>query len=250
MKEFNTEEFLAKRGLIDMPDERAQMVEELRKAGHSENVLEVMSLVPRHAFAPSGLWRLGYAMHDLWGEYSFLHSPQTIAKMLEALQLNDGDKVLEYGTGSGYLTVLLSFVTARVYTVEHDVRRLWLSSDAFRELGVNSIKQKESNWHLGWSENAPYDRIIVPWALPMLLNDFVNQLVPTGIILAPVGQRPGPYRLTRLTMGPKGSALTDLGSCSCPPLFGVWGQLQEENTTPLIPEVSPVNVSAWDVWAA
>jgi protein-L-isoaspartate(D-aspartate) O-methyltransferase len=256
MEERNWKRLLEKRQLPDLPEERAQMVAALRESGYSERVLEAMSVVPRHAFVTGPLWRLAYSMIDLWGPDQFVPSPQTIALIVDNLNLDSADSVLEYGTGSGYLTAVLSLMTEHVYTVEHNLAQLWTSSDSFRESAIPNIRQKQSDWRLGWPEFAPFARIVVCAAVPQLFGSLLRQVQSPGVIIAPVGAYHGPQRLTRLEIRAGGDVVKDLGPCVFPSLYGGWspGMLADMPDVVMPDEhklavAGPIQDSAWQVWA-
>src|SRR6202049_111812 len=99
---------------------RQQMVEcQLRARGvRDERVLDAMLRVPRHESVEPGFHGQAYEDHPIpIGEQQTISQPYIVALMLEALQLNPGDKVLEVGTGSGYVTDLLAELTAQVFSV-------------------------------------------------------------------------------------------------------------------------------------
>src|SRR5579864_5324909 len=100
---------------------RLQMVDsQLRGRGiRDERVLDAMARVPRHEFAPERYRDQAYEDHPLpIGEGQTISQPYIVAIMLQALDLQPTDKVLEIGTGSGYLTALLAEMTAQVISVE------------------------------------------------------------------------------------------------------------------------------------
>jgi protein-L-isoaspartate(D-aspartate) O-methyltransferase len=219
----NRARLLQKRGLPDLPEARERLIQHLRAIGAgSEPVLKAMAEVPRHAFAPPALWRMAYADTELWGPTAFLPQPSAVAKIATAIQESGARKVLEYATGTGYMTSVLALLADRVDTVEHDPWQLWLSSDAFRELELSNISQKASDGRLGWPERAPFDGIVIAAAVPKILPSFLAQLTDTGVLVAPVGGYYGPHRLLRAQKTSQGTTVTDLGQCFFPPLTGVW----------------------------
>ena len=100
---------------------RLRMVEyQLRARGISdERLLDAMLRVPRHEFAPEHYRDQAYEDHPLpIGQGQTISQPYIVARMLEALALSATDKVLEVGTGSGYVTALLAELAAQVFSVE------------------------------------------------------------------------------------------------------------------------------------
>jgi protein-L-isoaspartate(D-aspartate) O-methyltransferase len=222
-KRVNRNRLLDKRQLPDLPDARRQMIERLAKLESiSKAVLEIMAELPRHAFAPFGQWRAAYGDSELWCPTIFLPRPSTVARIATAVEQAKANKVLEYATGTGFITSVLAMLAHRVDTVEHDPWLLWLSSDAFRELELSNVSQKASDGYLGWRERGPYDAIVVSAAMPRIPRTLLEQLVEGGICVAPVGTYYGPHRLIQATKSREGTSVGDLGACYFPPLTGVW----------------------------
>jgi protein-L-isoaspartate(D-aspartate) O-methyltransferase len=222
-KQVNRQRLLEKRNLPDLEDARNKMIDSLRNQGQfDEKVLAAMDAIPRHAFAPPALWRMAYADIELWGPTAFLPRPSVIARIAQSILHNNAKKVLEYATGTGYVTTVLSLLSDQVFTVEHDPWQLWLSSDAFRELEINNIAQKASDGRLGWAEYAPFDAIVLSAAVPDVLKAFTDQLNEAGTLIAPVGPYHGPHRLKAWQQAGEKPRMEDLGPCFFPPLMGVW----------------------------
>jgi protein-L-isoaspartate(D-aspartate) O-methyltransferase len=223
-RKINRQRLLDKRGMPDLPDARARLVAALgKREGLSRASLEALAEVPRHAFAPRLLWRMAYMDTELWTPTSFLPRPGVVARMATALVEADARKVLEYATGTGYVTAVLAMLADRVDTVEHDPWQLWFSSDAFRELELLNISQKVSDGYLGWRERAPYDGIVVCAAMPRIPRVMIEQLVEGGVCIAPVRAYYGPHRLIQVVKSSdEGTSVSDLGPCFFPPLAGVW----------------------------
>ena len=97
------------------------MIEQLRSEHISDRVLDVMSRVPRHLFIPPELLRYAYDDSPLHiGEGQTISAPSMVAIMCDALDIRDGMRVLEIGTGTGYHAAVLSILvgSGNVYTVE------------------------------------------------------------------------------------------------------------------------------------
>lgn len=219
----NSDRLLRKRNLPDLPGARRMMVERLRKmSGVSERVLAAMADIPRHAFAPPGLWQMAYADTELWGWPTFLARPSVMARLATYLEQRKARKVLEYATWTGYFTTILAHIAETVDTAEHNPWLLWLSSDAFRELELDTVAQKASDGRLGWPERAPYDAIAVGAGVPRIPVELIDQLELGGVCVAPVGPHGGPHRLLAVRKSRKMTSATDLGPCYFPPLLGAW----------------------------
>jgi len=153
-----------------------------------ERVLDAMSRVPRHEFT-SGRYRdQAYEDYPLpIGEGQTISQPYIVATMLEALSLTSADRVLEVGTGSGYVTALLAELAAKVISLE---RHSVLADDArelLERLGYTNVKVIAGDGSQGFPAYAPYDAIIVSAAAPELPLALLNQLAEGGRMIIPVG---------------------------------------------------------------
>jgi protein-L-isoaspartate(D-aspartate) O-methyltransferase len=169
---------------------RQRMVEEqLRRRGIADaRVLDTMSRVPRHEFAPVGYRDQAYEDHPLpIGEGQTISQPYIVALMLQALAIQKIDRVLEIGTGSGYVTALLGELVAEVISLE----RHRVLADSARErllsLDCKNVRVLHADGSRGFSEFAPYDVIIVSAAAPELPRELVDQLAEGGRMILPVG---------------------------------------------------------------
>ena len=161
----------------------------LRPVIRSEQVLAAIASVPRDRFVPTGERDHAYdnvALPIACGQT--ISQPLVVARMLELLELEKGDRVLDVGTGSGYHAALLARLTAQVWTIE---RHAELSAEAelvIRGLGIDNVAFVVGDGSLGLPERAPFDAINVAAAtgagVPARLSD---QLAPGGRLVAPVG---------------------------------------------------------------
>ena len=121
------------------------------------------------------------------GHGQTISQPSLVLKMTLLLEVDEGDKVLEIGTGSGYQTALLSKAVKSVYTVER-IEELYIKAkDRLHAAGYSNIKFKLGDGSLGWKENAPYDRIMVTASADKLPDGLIEQLAPEGKMVIPVG---------------------------------------------------------------
>jgi protein-L-isoaspartate(D-aspartate) O-methyltransferase len=169
---------------------RRRMVEsQLRLRGIADQrVLEAMVRVPRHEFAPERYRDQSYEDHPLpIGEEQTISQPYIVALMLEALALSPADRVLEVGTGSGYVTALLAELAAQVFSVERHA----VLADAARKLlvhlGYTNVRVMVGDGSQGFAEAAPYDAIIVSAAALELPQALLAQLAEGGRMIIPVG---------------------------------------------------------------
>lgn len=175
----------------DYSDLRMEMVAaQLRSRGiGDQRVLEAMMRVPRHEFTPEPYREQAYEDHPLpIGEAQTISQPYIVASMLEALALKASDKVLEIGTGSGYVTALLAELAAQVVSVERHASLADMARQLLYAMGYRNVKVITGDGSAGFAECAPYDKIIVSAAAPQLPQALVDQIAEGGRMIVPVGR--------------------------------------------------------------
>jgi protein-L-isoaspartate(D-aspartate) O-methyltransferase len=190
-------------------------------------VLNAMKKVPRHLFIDESIQYMAYDdMALLIGEGQTISQPYMVAVMTELLELKGNEKVLEIGTGSGYQAAILAELAKDVYTVERVALLANRTEERFHSLGYNNIHIKVGDGTLGWSEEAPFDRIIITAGTPRIPNPLIEQLAEGGIIIAPVGDRFS-QQLLKVRKS-KGKLLEDYHTpCVFVPLIGEHGWKEE-----------------------
>lgn len=169
---------------------RLRMVDsQIRARGiEDERVLSAMSRVPRHEFTAGRYRDQAYEDYPLpIGEGQTISQPYIVALMLEALALTPSDRVLEIGTGSGYVTALLAELAAEVVSLE---RYAVLADEArglLADLGHSNVKVIVGDGTFGFPPGAPYDAIIVSAAGPEVPRPLLAQLAEGGRMIIPVG---------------------------------------------------------------
>jgi protein-L-isoaspartate(D-aspartate) O-methyltransferase len=169
---------------------RHRMVDsQLRARGIAdERVLAAMDRVPRHEFAPERYRDQSYEDHPLpIAEGQTISQPYIVAIMLEALRLSPTDKVLEVGTGSGYLTALLAELAARVISIERHASLTETARAQLDALGYSNVTVVIGDGTRGYPQEAPYDAIIVSAAAPEMPPDLIEQLGEGGRLIIPLG---------------------------------------------------------------
>ena len=151
-------------------------------------VLAAMRTVPRHEFVPEDFRQDAYEDHPLpIGECQTISQPYIVAAMLEHLALRATDRVLEVGTGSGYVTALLSMLCAEVFSVERFASLADLAEVTLLGLGYRNVRIKVGDGRQGWSEHAPFDAILVSAATAEVPPPLFAQLSEGGRMIVPVG---------------------------------------------------------------
>jgi protein-L-isoaspartate(D-aspartate) O-methyltransferase len=169
---------------------RQSMVnDQLRARGiRDERVLNAMARVPRHEFAPERYRDQAYEDHPLpIAEGQTISQPYIVAIMLETLALSSEDKVLEVGTGSGYLTALLAELASTVVSIERHGALADSARELLSRMGYANIRVIAGDGTRGFPQLAPYDAIIVSAAAPELPRALVEQLAEGGRMIIPVG---------------------------------------------------------------
>ena len=203
---------------------RAGMVDAIRKRGiRDEHVLQAMRDVPRHLFVPAVVAAKAYGLGALpIGAKQTISQPFIVARMIELLELTGKEKVLEIGTGTGYQAVVLSKLCAKVFSIERVNELALRAAELVREMKIHNVSVKVFDGTYGWSDQAPFDRIIVAAAAPAVPEPLVQQLARKGKMIIPIGPE-GNQRLALVTRVGTSTAIEDRGSAEFVPLVGKFG---------------------------
>lgn len=174
----------------DFLEKRKRMVaRQLRGSGISNpRVLEAFESIPRHLFVPEESREWAYEDHPLpIGFQQTISQPYIVAYMTQILDLAGTERVLEVGTGSGYLAAILSALALEVHTIELIPALAERAETTLTSLGITNVIVHIGDGSQGWSESAPYDAIIVSAAAPRVPKSLLNQLADHGRMILPVG---------------------------------------------------------------
>lgn len=151
-------------------------------------VLDAMREVPRHEFVSEPFSGGAYEDHPLpIGCEQTISQPYIVAIMLQHLALDPADRILEVGTGSGYVSALLSKLCADVYSVERHAELARSAEERLRRFGYTNVELRVGDGSLGWTEHAPYDAILVSAATFEVPPALFEQLKEGGRMIVPVG---------------------------------------------------------------
>ena len=168
---------------------RQKLVDVLISKGITDKgVLNAISKVPRHLFMDSGF--LDHAYQDKAfpiAANQTISQPYTVAFQTELLEVNENDKVLEIGTGSGYQTAVLCLLGAEVYSVERQLELFKKSSLFLPKIGFVVKRLVFGDGYKGLKEDAPFDRILVTAGAPYVPKDLLSQLMIGGRLVIPIG---------------------------------------------------------------
>src|SRR5215471_4108903 len=188
-----------------------------------ERVLQAMREVPRHLFVPQVVAAKAYGPGALpIGAKQTISQPYIVARMIELLELTGNEKVLEIGTGTGYQAVVLSRLCAKVFSIERVNELALRAAELIRTLKIYNATVKVFDGTYGWSDQAPFDRIIVAAAAPEVPEPLVQQLSRTGKMIIPIGAV-GSQRLARITRVGTRVQIEDCGGAEFVPLVGRFG---------------------------
>ena len=206
-----------------IPRERMVTEQVTRRGVRDARVLRAMGKVLRHRFVDEALSGRAYGDYPLpIGERQTISQPYMVALMSEALELVGHERVLEIGTGSGYQTAILAELCSKVYSIE---RIKGLADRAIRmldSLGYYNVLVRVGDGSLGWREEAPFDAILVTAAAPTVPGALVEQLIPKGRLVVPVGDAYS-QELRKGVKEDEGMHWTDLGGCVFVKLIGNQG---------------------------
>jgi protein-L-isoaspartate(D-aspartate) O-methyltransferase len=154
-------------------------------------ILDLLKHVRRELFVPKGLSDMAFADMEIpLGYGASMWQPKLEARVLQELHVTSGDHVLEVGTGSGYLTALLSALAGHVTSVEIVPQ---LSATAKQNLAAarrDNVLLEVGDASHGWGGSAHFDVIVLTGSTPVLPEEFQNKLNVGGRLLAIVGDAP------------------------------------------------------------
>ncbi len=171
---------------------RKKLIDGIRSKGISdEKVLEAMDKVPRHLFMDSSFINFSYtdkAFPIAAGQT--ISQPYTVAFQTELLKVERHQKILEIGTGSGYQTAVLLELGARVYTIERQHQLFLEAQKTLTPLNYKPLYFYGDGYE-GLPAYAPFDRILITAAAPVIPQTLLDQLTRGGILVVPEGDRAG-----------------------------------------------------------
>lgn len=186
-------------------------------------VIEAVRSIPRHRFVPEKLRDQAYEDVALpIGEEQTISQPSLVAFMTNALEIKESDKVLEIGAGSGYQAAILGKLAKQVISVERIKSLADKAAKRLKQLGFLNIMVIFGDGTLGYSQEAPYDAIIVTAAFEKVPPPLLEQLVDGGRLIMPVGGR-DVQTLLKITKQGKNYFEKELISVQFVPLVGEFG---------------------------
>ncbi|MGZ4284001.1 MAG: protein-L-isoaspartate(D-aspartate) O-methyltransferase [Solirubrobacteraceae bacterium] len=183
------------------PAEAAALAVRLRSAVGDERVLRAIAAMPRERFVPPSERQRAYenvALPIACGQT--ISQPLVVARMLETLDLQPGDRVLDIGTGSGYHAALLARLAGHVWSIERHPRLSAAAQEAVASLGIDNITFEVGDGYQGLPAEAPFDAINVAAAADESVAETLErQLAPGGRLVVPIGESDQHLMLSRRT---------------------------------------------------
>ncbi|MCK4586511.1 MAG: protein-L-isoaspartate O-methyltransferase [Gammaproteobacteria bacterium] len=172
---------------------RSNMIEQQIRPAEvlDQRVLETISDTPREAFVPETYQDLAFSDINVdLGNAEVMMKPIMEARILQALNIQPGDKILEIGTGSGYLTALLAKLGGHVESVEIEPKILEQAKTRLGNQGITNITLVQGDASGGWNQNEAFDVIAITGSFPILPESFQKQLTVGGRMAVIVGESP------------------------------------------------------------
>jgi len=183
-------DLLRQRMLAEVSAGVVHVSETIGKTALAERVMTAMDKVPRHEFVPVELQPYAYANIPLpIGFDKTISQPFIVALMTDLLDLKANDVVLEIGTGLGYQAAILGQLARKVYSIEIIEELASQAKQRLNRQGVNNVEIRIGNGYNGWSEHAPFDKVIVTAAPDLIPPPLLHQLRPGGKMVIPAGLR-------------------------------------------------------------
>lgn len=213
-------------GEADLKAQRDKMVDRqiARRGIKDERILAAMSEVPREAFVDPQFAEFAYEDTPLpIAAGQTISQPYIVALMIDAAEIQEGDRVLDVGTGSGYAAAVLSRMAERVYSVERHEELANRAREVAYDLNYHNIEIRHADGTLGWPEEAPFDAILVAAGGPEIPQALLNQLSPGGRLIMPLGKHHQHQQLIRVRETAGEFKREDLGAVAFVPLIGEQG---------------------------
>lgn len=207
---------------MNLEQARFNMVEQQIRTWEvlDQDVLDLLYVIRREEFVPAGCHDLAFSDLEIpIGEGERMWQPKLEARVVQELSVRKSDRVLEIGTGTGYLTALLAQRAQQVFSVEINPTLKTQGEKALKAHGIENVTVELGDAAQGWDKHGPYDVIVLTGSTPVLPQALLNQLKPGGRLFAIVGD--APVMAARLvTCSVAGSyASIDLFETCFPPLL-------------------------------
>jgi len=215
---------------MNLEQARSNMVEQQIRTWEvlDQDVLDLLYTVPREEFVPQAYRNLAFTDMEIpLGDGQKMWPPKVEARVLQELTVKKSDRVLEIGTGSGYLTALLAHRAAQVYSVEIHPALAAMGRANIARHGVDNVVLEIGDGARGYGKWGPYDIVLVTGSVPVLPGAILESLAPGGRAFAVVGDAPAMSARLITCMVPRAfrtvelfeTLLAPLANCAQPSRF-------------------------------
>ena len=178
---------------VDIEQARFNMIEQQIRPWDvlDESILAALRRVPREVFVAEGHRELAFADVQIpLGHGEVMMEPRLEARLIQDLSLTAGDKVLEVGTGSGYMTALLATLAGRVVSVDLHGDFTKQAGERLRQLGIDNVVLETGDASRGWPSADGFDAILLTGSVPAIPETLIDALRDGGRLVAVVGSAP------------------------------------------------------------
>ena len=178
---------------MDLERARFNMVEQQIRTWEvlDQRVLDLLFKVKREEYVPDAYRALAFVDMEIpLGHGENMLQPKIEARMLQELALTERDRILEVGTGSGYMTALLAQAGSHVYSVDIVPEFTRAAAAKLAAHGIGNVTLETGDAARGWDKHGPYDAIALTGSVPVLPDAFKSSLKVGGRLLAVVGEAP------------------------------------------------------------
>jgi len=187
---------------MDIEKARQNMIEQQIRTWEvlDQSVLDLLPLVKRENFVPPALRLLAFVDMEIplkvdvdgvaYDSGEAMFTPKVEARFMQELAVRTHERVLEIGTGSGYMAALIAHRAQHVLSIEIDERLYRFGSANLAHAGVRNVTVELGDGARGWAPRAPYDVIMVSGSLPVLPAELLAQMKIGGRLAAIVGRPP------------------------------------------------------------
>ncbi|MDO9311686.1 MAG: protein-L-isoaspartate O-methyltransferase [Nitrosomonas sp.] len=185
-----------------------------------DNILDLLYKIKREEFVPAENRAMAFVDMEIpLGYGQVMLTPKMEARIVQELHVKKTDKILEVGSGSGYLTALLADRGAHVYSVEIIPELKTFAENNLKAHEITNVTIELGDAARGWSKNEPYDVIVITASTPGLPDAFQKSLNPGGRLFAIVGEDPVMEALLITCIAPGEFTTTKLFETNTPPLI-------------------------------
>lgn len=180
------------------------LISAMKKSGflNDKKVELALRNAPRHEFVPSSLIEKAYDDSPIQiMKNQTISQPSVVSRMTEWLDVQEGQKILEIGSGSGWQTAILAYLvgSGNVYSIERHSELAEFAKKNLDKLGILNVTVISGDGSFGFPEESPFDRIIITAACKKIPDPLLEQLSINGLLIAPVGGYPQSMVLLKKT---------------------------------------------------